>query len=138
MFLRCTLLNLPQIIDAFWRIRYATSSLQRHTSKGGFIAFHSVRMRKNVIATPTYLPLSTTLDRSSVLTAITDDEVVNIVVGVGITRLQREHRRVGRRVQLHHRLHRQRPVDEVGRLVVHVLHVYDHPLVVRVCKRTQV
>ena len=30
-------------------------------------------------------------------------------------------------------LHRERPVDEVGRLVVDVFHLDDHPLVVRVC-----
>ena len=30
-------------------------------------------------------------------------------------------------------LHRERPVDEVGWLVVDVFHLDDHPLVVRVC-----
>ena len=31
-------------------------------------------------------------------------------------------------------LHGQGPVDEVGRLVVDVLHLDDHPLVVGVCR----
>ena len=33
-------------------------------------------------------------------------------------------------------LHRERPVDEVGRLVVDVFHLDDHPLVVRICITT--
>lgn len=51
-----------------------------------------------------------------------------VVVCVGISRLQLEDWSAGRGVQLHHRLHGQGPVDEVGRLVIHVLQVHDHPL----------
>ena len=46
--------------------------------------------------------------------------------------LQGEDPRVRRRVQLDDGLHRQRAVDEVGRLVVHVLDPDDDALVVRV------
>ena len=35
-------------------------------------------------------------------------------------------------------LHRERPVDEVGRLVVDVFHLDDHPLVVRICIKANV
>lgn len=59
---------------------------------------------------------------------------MEVVVGVGVLGLEGEHRGVGRRVELDHGLHRQRPVDEVRRLVIDVLHLDDHPLVVRVCK----
>ena len=62
---------------------------------------------------------------------------MDVVVGVWVTGLQREDGGVGRRVELHHRLHGQRPVDEVWRLVVHVLHVDDHSLVVCVCGKTK-
>lgn len=54
------------------------------------------------------------------------------VIGVRIARLECENRRVRRRVQLHHGLHRKGPIDEVRRLVVNVFHVYDHSLIVGV------
>ena len=73
--------------------------------------------------------------RKPLLTSVPDEEVVEVVVGVRVLGLQREHRRVGRRVQLDHGLHRQRPVDEVRRLVVDVLDLDDDALVVRVCNR---
>lgn len=58
---------------------------------------------------------------------------MNIVVGVGVPRLQGENRGVGGCVQLHHGLHGQGAVDEVGRFVVDIPHVDDHPLVVGIC-----
>lgn len=72
------------------------------------------------------------VDLEAAAGSVSDDEVVDVVVGVGVSGLEGEHGRVGRRVQLHHRLHGQRPVDEVRRLIVHVLHVNDDALVVRV------
>ncbi len=54
------------------------------------------------------------------------------MIGVWILGLQCENPGVGRRVQLDDRLHGQRPVDEVGRLVVHILDSDNHPLVVSV------
>ena len=67
-----------------------------------------------------------------ILTSVPDQEVVEVVVSVRVLGLQGEHGGVGGSVELHHRLHRQRPVDEVGRLVIDVLHLDDHTLVVRV------
>ena len=58
---------------------------------------------------------------------------MDVAVGVGVARLQREDMRVGRGVELDDRLHGQRPVDEVRRLVVHVLYVDDDSLIVSVC-----
>ena len=58
---------------------------------------------------------------------------MDVVVGVGVACLQGEDGRVGRGVELDDGLHRQRTVDEVRRLVVDVLHLDDHPLVVRIC-----
>ena len=60
---------------------------------------------------------------------------MQVVVGVRVLGLQREHPGVGRRVELDHGLHGERPVDEVGGLVVHVLDADDHALVVGVCAR---
>ena len=57
---------------------------------------------------------------------------MQIVIRVGVLGLEGEHPRVGRRVELDHRLHGERPVDEVGRLVVHVLDADDDALVVSV------
>ena len=67
-----------------------------------------------------------------ILTSVPDQEVVEVVVGVGVLGLQGEHGGVGRSVQLHHGLHGQRSVDEVRRLVVDVFHFDDHTLVVRI------
>lgn len=58
---------------------------------------------------------------------------MDIVIRVGISRLQREDGRVGRSVELDDGLHRQRPVDEIRRLVIHILHLDDDALIVRVC-----
>ena len=55
------------------------------------------------------------------------------MVRVGVLGLQGEDPGVGRGVELDHRLHGQRAVDEVGRLVVDVLDADDDSLVVRVC-----
>ena len=57
------------------------------------------------------------------------------MVGIRVASLQGEHRCVWWCVQLHDGLHWQRAVDEVRRLIVHILDVYDDPLVVRVCKQ---
>ena len=67
-----------------------------------------------------------------ILTSVPDQEVVEVVVGVGVLGLQGEYGGVGRSVQLHHGLHGQRSVDEVRRLVVDVFHFDDHTLVVRI------
>ena len=67
-----------------------------------------------------------------ILTSVPDQEVVEVVGGVGVLGLQGEHGGVGRSVQLHHGLHGQRSVDEVRRLVVDVFHFDDHTLVVRI------
>ena len=101
-------------------------------------------------------------DKSDDLTSVSDKEVVEVVVCVGVFWLEGEHRGVGGCVQFHHRLsqeaqlimgikktrpmsglsaqdlHRERPVDEVGRLVVDVFHLDDHPLVVRICIKANV
>ena len=66
------------------------------------------------------------------LTSISDEKVVEVVVGVWILGLEGEDPGVGGRVQLDDGLHRQGPVDEVRRLVVHVLHLHDDALVVGV------
>ena len=60
---------------------------------------------------------------------------MEVVVGVGVLGLQGEDPGVGRGVELDHGLHGERPVDEVRRLVVHVLDPDDHTLVVGVCAR---
>ena len=52
--------------------------------------------------------------------------------------LQGEDARVGGRVQLDDCLHGKRAVDEVGRLVVDVLHLDDHTLVVRICNNKEI
>ena len=57
---------------------------------------------------------------------------MEVVVCVRVLGLEREHGGVGRGVELDHGLHGQGPVDEVGRLVIDVLHLDDHPLVVSV------
>ena len=67
-----------------------------------------------------------------VLTPVPDEEVVEVVVGVGVLGLEGEDRGVGGSVELDHGLHGQRSVDEVGRLVIDVLHFDDDSLVVRV------
>ena len=59
---------------------------------------------------------------------------MNVMIGIQVPRLQCEDGRVGLGVQLDHGLHGQRPVDEVGVLVVVVLHADDDALVVLVCE----
>ena len=58
---------------------------------------------------------------------------MEVVVSVRVLSLEGEHGGVWGSVELDHGLHGQGPVDEVGRLVVDVLHLDDHPLVVSVC-----
>lgn len=67
-------------------------------------------------------------------TPIPDDEVMYTVIGVRVSRLKGENRSVWRGVQLDHSLHGERTIDEIRRLVVHVFNVYNHSLIVRVCK----
>ena len=67
-----------------------------------------------------------------ILTSVPDQEVVEVVIGVGVLGLHGEHGGVGRSVQLHHGLHGQRSVDEIGRLVVDVFHFDDDALVVSI------
>lgn len=57
------------------------------------------------------------------------------MVGIRVASLQGEHRCVWWCVQLHDGLHWQWAVDEIRRLIVHILDVYDDALVVRVCKQ---
>ena len=57
---------------------------------------------------------------------------MKVVISVGILGLESEDRGVGGSVELDHGLHGQGPVDEVGRLVIDVLHLDDHSLVVRI------
>lgn len=70
----------------------------------------------------------------SALTSIPHDKIMNVMIRVGISRLQSEHMCVWRGVELNNSLHWQWSVDEVRWLVVHVLNVYDYPLIVGVCK----
>ena len=64
------------------------------------------------------------------LTSVPDEEVVEVVVGVGVLGLESEHRCVWRRIELDYGLHRQGPVDEVRGLVIDVLHFDDDTLIV--------
>ena len=57
---------------------------------------------------------------------------MEVVVGVRVLGLEGEHWSVGGSIQLHHGLHGQRPVDEVGRLIVDVLDFDDDSLVVSI------
>ena len=66
--------------------------------------------------------------------SVANEEVVDVVVSVGILGLEREHPCIWGSVELDHSLHRQRPVDEVGRLIVDVFDADDHSLVVRICE----
>ena len=59
---------------------------------------------------------------------------MQVVIRVGVLGLEREDPGVGWRVKLDDGLHGQRPVDEVGRLIIHVFHLHDDTLVVGVCK----
>ena len=72
------------------------------------------------------------------LTSVPDKKVVEVVIGVWVLGLESEHRGVGGSVELDHGLHGQGPVDEVGRLVVDVLHLDDHTLVVRICNNKEI
>ena len=55
---------------------------------------------------------------------------MDVVVGVGIASLEREDGRVGWRVELDDGLHRQRPINEVRRFVVDILHLNNNALIV--------
>ena len=68
----------------------------------------------------------------SFLTSISDEEVVDVVVRVGIASLEGEDGRVWRCIELDDGLHGQWPVDEVRRLVIDILHLNNHALIVRV------
>ena len=72
-----------------------------------------------------------------VITPVSDEEVVDVVVSVRIPGLQGEDGRVGRCVELDDGLHRQRPVDEVRRFIVDVFHLDNDALVVRICCWTE-
>lgn len=61
---------------------------------------------------------------------------MDIVVGVGIPGLEGEHVSVRRCVQLNDSLHRQGPVNEIRRLVVHILHIDDDALIVGIYNGT--
>lgn len=58
---------------------------------------------------------------------------MDVAIGVGISGLESEDVRVGWGVELHDRLHRQRSVDEIRWLVIHVLYVNDDALIVGIC-----
>jgi len=57
---------------------------------------------------------------------------MDIMIGIGISGLERENRSVGWCIQLNHRLHGQGAVDEIRGLIVHILHQDYHTLVVRI------
>ena len=57
---------------------------------------------------------------------------MKVVISVGILGLESEDRGVGGSVELDHGLHGQRSVDEVGRLIIDILHLDDHSLIVSV------
>lgn len=65
-------------------------------------------------------------------TSIADEKIVDVVVRVGVTSLQREDGRVLRCIKLDDGLHGQRPVNEVRRLIIDILHLHNHALIVRV------
>jgi len=65
-------------------------------------------------------------------TSVPDDEIMYTVIGVRVSRLKCENRRVWRSVQLHYGLHWKRTIDEIRRLVVDIFDVYNHSLIVRV------
>lgn len=60
------------------------------------------------------------VDFKAPTSSVTHDEVVDVVVSVGVAGLQSENRGVWWCIQLHDRLHRQGAVDEVGRFVVDI------------------
>lgn len=62
---------------------------------------------------------------------------MDVVVGIRVPGLQGEDRCVRGCVELHHGLHWQRSVDEIGRLVVDVPDVDDDALVVGICVNKQ-
>lgn len=57
---------------------------------------------------------------------------MDVVVCVGVSGLQRENGCVRGSIQLNDSLHWQWPIDEIRRLVVHILHMNDHALIVRI------
>jgi len=63
---------------------------------------------------------------------------MDVVVGVGIPGLKGEHVSVRWCVQLDDRLHWQRPINEIRRLVVHILHVDDDALIVGIYNVTSI
>ena len=73
-----------------------------------------------------------TFQLKTLLTSVSDEEVMKIVIGVRIFGLKREHPSVGGCVELDDGLHRQRTVDEIRGFVVHVLHLDDDSLIVGV------
>lgn len=69
----------------------------------------------------------------SLLTSISYDEIMDVMVSVRVSGLQSEHRSVWRSVELYHSLHWQWSIDETRRFVVDVFDMNDDPLVVSVC-----
>lgn len=57
---------------------------------------------------------------------------MDVVVCVGVTSLKREDGRVLGCVKLDDGLHGQRPVNEVRRLIIDILHLHNNALIVRV------
>ena len=63
-------------------------------------------------------------------TSVANEKVVNVVVRVWITSLERKDGRVGWCIELDNGLHGQWPVDEIRWFVVNIFHLNDYALVV--------
>lgn len=66
--------------------------------------------------------------------SVAHNEVVNVVICIGIASLQCKNWRIRWCIQLYNSLHGQWTVDEVWRLIVHIFHVNNHSLIVSVWK----
>lgn len=58
------------------------------------------------------------------------------MIGIGITSLQREHRRIWRCIQLYNSLHRQWSIDEIWRFIVYIFHMNNDSLIIGICRLT--
>lgn len=62
------------------------------------------------------------------LTSISNEEIVDVMIGIRIASLQFEYWSSRRGVELDDSLHRKRPIDKIGRFIIDVLYVDDYPL----------
>jgi hypothetical protein len=68
----------------------------------------------------------------SLLTSVSHEEIVKIVIGIRVFGLQRKHPSVWGCVKFDDSLHRQGTVDEIRWFVVYVLHLDNDSLIVGV------